>query len=109
MEAGAIASGTVISSGSLAFLFAGGTVISGGNITEASGASLLGGLTISGGTGVLSGAMAAGQVVSFAGSGGDLALDNLAGFAAAISGLARRDEFDLGGFAFSSSATATRA
>lgn len=50
MEGGAIASGTVISSGSLAFLFAGGTVISGGNITEASGASLLGGLTISGGT-----------------------------------------------------------
>jgi hypothetical protein len=45
--------------------------------------------------------------VTFAGSGGDLALNNLAGFAAAISGFARTDELDLGGFAFSSSAIVT--
>ena len=68
-----------------------------------SGGAALDGLTISGGTAVISGTMAAGQAVTFAGTGGDLVLWNLPDFAAVISGFGTGDQVDLGGFAFSSS------
>jgi hypothetical protein len=51
--------------------------------------------------------MAAGQIVDFLGTAGVLALDNLAGFHAKISGLGTPNEkIDLGGFAFSAGETA---
>ena len=63
-----------------------------------------GGLTFHGGTAVISGTMAAGQIVNFAGSAGVLELDNLAAFHAKISGFTTTSEkIDLGGFAYSSS------
>jgi len=63
---------------------------------------VLNGLRISGGTAVISGSVASGQTMTFVGSGGDLALYNLSGFAAVISGFSTGDQIDLGGFAFSS-------
>lgn len=59
---------------------------------------MAGGLTVSGGTAFVAGSVAAGQTVGFAGTGGDLALDNLAGFAGAISGFAAGDQIDLFNF-----------
>ena len=54
---------------------------------------VLEGLTISGGTAVISAAVPAGQAVTFAGSGGDLALYGVSGasFAATLSGFAKGD------------------
>ncbi len=61
------------------------TASSGGRITVSAGGIVQAGLTISGGTALVSGTVAAGQTVTFAGSGGDLALANLSAFAAVIS------------------------
>jgi hypothetical protein len=63
-----------------------------------------GGLTISGGTANISGAVAAGQDIRFVGHG-DLAFHDLAAFDATIGGYASGDEFDLGGFAFGAGET----
>ncbi len=103
--------GMVISSGGLAFISSGGTM-SGGTLI--SGASLL---VYSGGT-VKAGPddlrrhrhnLRCGRrwsrTITFAGSGGDLAIDNLANFHATIGGYSTGDEFDLGGFSYSSSET----
>ena len=62
---------------------------------------MLGGLTISGGTAVISGSVASGQTVNFAVPGGDLALANSSTFAAIISGFGAGDTIDLGGFVYS--------
>jgi autotransporter passenger strand-loop-strand repeat protein len=99
-----------ISSGGLQFILSagtvsGGTVISGATTIVSSGGIVAAGLTLSGGTAVISGLVAAGQTVTFAGSGGDLALFNLPAFAAAIGGFGTGDKIDLGSFAFSSAAT----
>jgi autotransporter passenger strand-loop-strand repeat protein len=128
VSAGGTASGTVVSSGGQAFVLSGGidrisvvsrgglefissagtvsggTIISGGTITVSAGGSVLGGLKISGGTAVVSGSVASGQAVTFAGSG-LLALDNLPGFAAVISGFGKGDQIDLGGFTSATSET----
>jgi autotransporter passenger strand-loop-strand repeat protein len=81
--------------------------ISGGTLVVSSGGALSGGLTIQGGRAIVSGAVAAGQTVTFTGAG-VLELDNLAGFHAVISGLTTSSQkVDLGGFAYSSSETAT--
>ena len=53
---------------------------------------MLDGLTISGGTASICGAVAGGQTVTFAGSCGDLALAEPAGFAAFIAGFGKGDE-----------------
>jgi autotransporter passenger strand-loop-strand repeat protein len=109
---GGLAASSVVGSGGMAFVssggtLSGGTVISGGSINVAFGGNVTGGMTISGGAAVLSGTMAAGQSVTFAGAGGDLVLNDLPDFAATIKGFATGDAIDLGGFAFTSAATAT--
>jgi autotransporter passenger strand-loop-strand repeat protein len=101
---------SVVSNGGLEFIssagvVSGGTVISGANITVGAGGNVLDGLTISGGTAVVSGSMAAGQTLTFAGTGGDLALHNLPDFAAVIGGFGTGDTIDLGGFAYGSGET----
>ena len=75
------------------------TVHSGGALTVSSGGSVKDGLTISGGYAGISGAVASGQEIRFAGTG-DLAFYDLAAFHATIGGYSTGDEFDLGGFAF---------
>ena len=74
-----------------------------GTLTVSSGGAIGGGLVLFGGKAVISGTMAAGQTATFVGTAGVLQLDNLAGFAAKISGLTTSSEkIDLGGFVFSS-------
>jgi autotransporter passenger strand-loop-strand repeat protein len=108
----AVASGSMISSGghevvSSAGLVIAAAVFNGGSLVVSSGGSVSGGLTIHAGSATISGTMAAGQTVSFAGTAGDLKLDNLAAFGAAISGFGGVSEkIDLGGFAFATSETA---
>jgi hypothetical protein len=83
-------------------------VISSGTLTVASGGSVSGGLTLSGGKAIISGTVAAGQSVTYAGSGGELVLAAAASFTASISGFAgTTDEIDLPGFTYNS-ATETR-
>jgi len=111
VASGAAASGSVISGGT-EHVQAGGvaaaTIVSGGTLLVFAGGSVTGGITLHGGRAIISGTMAAGQTVSFVGTLGTLALDNLAGFAAAISGFGGASErIDLGGFAFGSGETAT--
>jgi hypothetical protein len=62
------------------------------------GGSVAGGLTISGGTAVISGSALGGQAVTFAGAGGELVVDNPFSFSATVSGFAKGDAFDFGGF-----------
>jgi autotransporter passenger strand-loop-strand repeat protein len=105
---GGIDRGTIISAGGLAFISSGGTIsggklISGATLTVSSGGYVSAGLTISAGTANLYGNVSAG--VNFAGSGGDLALYNLAAFHATIGGFSTGDMFDLGGFSYSSAET----
>jgi autotransporter passenger strand-loop-strand repeat protein len=106
-----VTSGAIISSGGSLFVSSGGTVsastLRGGTLTVSSGGSVSGGLTISSGTANISGTVATGQTITFAGSGGDLALypGNLATFHATIGGFSTGDKFDLGGFAYSASET----
>ncbi len=64
-----------------------------------------GGLTLSSGTANISGTVATGQEMLFAGSGGDLAVYALASFHATIGGFSTGDEFDLGGFGYTTSET----
>ena len=99
-----------ISSGGLQFILSagtvsGGTVISGATMTVSSGGIVAAGLTLSGGIAAISGSVAAGQTMNFAGTGGDLALYNLPAFAAVIGGFGSGDKIDLGTFAFGSGAT----
>ena len=91
----------VVSSGGVAYA---DRVHSGGVFTVLSGGSVTGGLTISGGTASIFGAVENGQEVLFAGHG-DLAFHDLAAFDATIGGYSTGDEFDLGGFAFGASET----
>ena len=91
----------VVSSGGSVY---GNTVHSGGALTVSSGGSVTGGLTISGGYAGISGAVASGQEIRFAGTG-DLAFYDLAAFHATIGGYSTGDEFDLGGFAFGAGET----
>jgi autotransporter passenger strand-loop-strand repeat protein len=111
--AGATDAGSLIGFGGQEIVSFGGaadaaTVFADGTLFVASGGELVGGLGIRAGNAVISGAMAAGQTVSFTGSTGVLALDNLAGFRADISGLgAPNQQIDLGGFAYASSETAS--
>ena len=66
---------------------------------------MAGGLSLNGGTGLISGSAAA-PTASFTASGGDLILDNLAGFSASIAGMTNAGEkIDLGGFAYSTGET----
>jgi autotransporter passenger strand-loop-strand repeat protein len=107
--AGARDAGSLIGYGGKEVVSSGGaadeaTVFAGGALIVSSGGSLVGGLAIRAGEGVISGTIAAGQTVDFTGTAGMLALDNLAGFRAVISGLsARGQEIDLGGFAYGGS------
>lgn len=102
---GGVDQNTVISSGGLEFIssagtVSGGTLISGGTIDVLAGGAVQAGLTISGASdAVISGTVASGQSIIFAGSGGKLEVDNLAGFLATISGFAAGDQLILGGFA----------
>jgi autotransporter passenger strand-loop-strand repeat protein len=80
------------------------TVHSGGALTVSSGGSVFDGLTISSGYAGISGAVASGQEIRFAGTG-DLAFYDLAAFHATIGGYSTGDEFDLGGFAFGAGET----
>jgi autotransporter passenger strand-loop-strand repeat protein len=102
----ATATASVVAFGGLELVSSGGVAVaatvSGGTLSVAAGAALSGGLSLHGGKAVISGAMAVGQSVVFTGSAGVLELDNLAGFHAAISGLATASQkIDLGGFDFS--------
>jgi autotransporter passenger strand-loop-strand repeat protein len=84
------------------------TVIgSGGMVSVVSGGVVSGGLTLSGGTAVISGAVSAGQGRIFAGSGGTLALNNPAAFAATISGFVKGDVVDLYWYAYGSTSTSS--
>ncbi len=101
---------SVISSGGMAFIGSAATVsgtrvLSGATLTVSAGGVVRAGLTLSGGTAAVSGAMAAGQQVGFDGSGGTLALYNLSGFAAVLSGFSAGDRIDLGGFAYGAGET----
>ncbi len=80
------------------------TVVSaGGSTTVSSGGAIAAGLTLAGGTATLnSGAVDIGVVVSFAGSGGVLAIANGGVFSGQVTGLGTGDKLDLGGFAYSS-------
>ena len=80
-------------------------MISGATLTVSSGGVVQASLTLSGGTAVISGTAAAGQQIGYAGPGGDLALGNLGGFAAVISGFSTSDAIDLLGFGYSGSET----
>ncbi len=78
-------------------------VDAGGREVVLAGGSISGGLTLSGGAAVISGAMAAGQTVRFVGAGGVLELANLPAFGAAISGLTLPSQkLDLDGFVYHS-------
>ena len=102
-----VTSGTQVLSGGHEFVEAHGTasaavIGSGGLITVAAGGALAGGLKLWGGKAVISGTVAAGQTVAFAGASEVLELDNLSGFSAKISGLKTANQkIDLGGFTFS--------
>jgi hypothetical protein len=96
MSAGGVA---FISSGGMV---SGGTIVSGVAVTLAAGGIVSGGLTLAGGTAVISGSVSSSQTISFAGSGGDLALATPGGFAALISGFSAGDQIDLLGLRFSS-------
>lgn len=124
---GATASGTIISSGAFqtisssalsvaAMVNSGGheyvqsggaasaaTVNSGGVLTVSSGGTVSGGLTLSGGTAIVSGALGAGQVVAFQGSGGLLDIANPSSFAATVAGFVLGDQMDLPSFTYSAS------
>ena len=94
----------VVHSGGMAIA----ATVSAGTLIVWSGGAIEGGLAILRGQAILSGTMAAGQTVTFAGSAGVLELDNLAGFNAKISGLTTSSQkIDIGGFAFSASESAT--
>ena len=103
-----VTSGAVISKGGTLTVSSGGTVaaatLTGGTLTELANGKMSGGLTISSGTANISGTVAAGQEILFAGPG-DLALYNLASFHATIGGFSTGDEFDLGGFGYATSET----
>ena len=68
-------------------------------MTVSSGGIVAAGLTLSGGTASISGSVAAGQTMAFAGTGGDLALYNLPGFSAVIGGFGSLPGALLGGIA----------
>jgi autotransporter passenger strand-loop-strand repeat protein len=109
VSAGGIDRAAIISAGGMAFIYSAGVIsgtklLSGATLTIAAGGILQAGLTLSGGTAVISGTVAGGQTVRF-GGGGDLVLDNLAGFGAVISGFATGAEIDLGGFGYSAGET----
>lgn len=108
---GGVDQASVVHSGGVESILSGGTLsggsVFGGTISVGAGATVAGGLTISGGSAIISGSLATGQTAAFAGTGGDLALDNLGGFAAVISGFVKGDKIDLGGFAFSTAAKAS--
>jgi hypothetical protein len=77
-----------------------------GSLTVYKGGVLSGGLTLGGGSAVIAGTMGAGQTVRFTGAPATLALNNLPGFQAAISGLANTSEkIDLGGFTYAQTET----
>ncbi len=103
-----VAVGTHVSSGGREWIASGGVTSSavvdaGGREVVLAGGRVLGGLTLSGGTAVMSGAMAAEQTVSFVGAGGVLELANLPAFGAAISGLTLpSQQIDLDGFVYHS-------
>ena len=81
----------------------GATVFAGGVLSVTQQAGVFGGLTLAGGTAIISGTVSGGQTVSF-GTSGTLELGNLPGFHAAISGLhTSAQKVDLDGFAFSTS------
>jgi autotransporter passenger strand-loop-strand repeat protein len=106
------ATALVVSSGASGIVQSGGmasaTSVVLGALTVSAGGSLTGGLSISGGKAIISGTVAAGQVVKYGGAGGTLALTNGASFAATISGLTgTADKIDLLGFAYNS-ATETK-
>ena len=90
-----------VSSGGTGF---GDTVYSGGALTVSSGGAVAGSMAISGGYVGISGSVASGQDIRFAGTG-DLAFYDLAAFHATIGGYSTGDEFDLGGFGFGASET----
>ena len=80
--------------------------VGGGTLTLSSGAELLGGLVLEAGEAILSGAVAAGQTVSFTGPEGTLVLEDPADFNGEISSLNPfGSRIDLGGFAYHSTET----
>lgn len=83
----------------------GGTLISGAKVTASVGGNVLGGLTLWGEAAVISGSVAGGQAVTFRGTGGDLTLYAVSGFAAVIGGFAHGDQIDLAAFGYSSATT----
>jgi autotransporter passenger strand-loop-strand repeat protein len=106
----AVATGSLISNGGFEIVSSGGEVASaivfgGGTLSVTKGGKVTGGVTLSGGTAILSGTAFAGQTVTF-GASGTLALGNLPGFGAAISGLqTSAQKVDLKGFASSTGET----
>jgi autotransporter passenger strand-loop-strand repeat protein len=106
---GGAVSATVLSGGVMYVLSYGdayATTVSGGELVVSANGILGGGLTIHGGTAIISGTVSSDQTVSFTGSSGLLDLENLAGFQANISGLLLPSQkVDLGGFAFFSGET----
>jgi autotransporter passenger strand-loop-strand repeat protein len=105
VSSGGVAIATVISSGGLETVLssgmaAGATVLSGGSLIVSSGGEVTGAIVLSGGTMTVSGPLSAGTI-SFAGSGGELILDDPADFTGKISGMANvSQKLDLVGFAY---------
>jgi autotransporter passenger strand-loop-strand repeat protein len=103
---GAALVGAVLLSGATLSITSGesatGTVVSrGGAMTVSSGGAVTGSLALAGGTAILNaGALDAGVVVSFAGSGGDLAIASGGVFSGKVEGLGAGDKLDVGGFAY---------
>jgi hypothetical protein len=90
VESGALASGVTIE----------------GEMIVSAGAVVTGGLVLNGGEALIAGTAGAGQTIGFTASGGRLVIDNLAGFSAAISGMANAsDKIDLGGFTYGAGET----
>lgn len=84
------------------------TISSGGDLVVLSGGAVRGGLMIVGGDVEIRGLVASGAVVTFAGAGGDLALEDPTGFNGVISGLSQPSQkIDLGGFAYGAGETAS--
>ena len=108
-----VTSGTLVSSGGHEVVELHGTASGaeigiGGLITVMSGGAISGGLKLFGGSAVISGTAVAGQTVAFVGATAVLELDNLASFAAKISGMSQAtQQVDLGGFTFTASESAT--
>ena len=89
----------------LAGVTASGITVEGELIVNA-GAAVAGSMVLDGGEALIAGTVGAGQTIAFTASGGDLVIDNVAGFSASIAGMANAsDKIDLGGFTYGAGET----